>query len=44
MGEDGIHGSGSGHGRGAQGPVSASFLIGIAIEMIMDVLNSAPRE
>lgn len=43
MGEDGIQGSSSGHGRGAQGPLSASFLIGIAIEMIVDVLNFPPE-
>ena len=43
MGEDGIQGSSSSHGRGAQGPLSASFLIGIAIEMIMDVLNFPPE-
>lgn len=43
MGEDGIQGSSSSHGRGAQGPLSASFLIGIAIEMIMGVLNFPPE-
>ena len=43
MEEDGIQGSSSSHGRGAQGFLSVSFLIGIVTEMIANALDFRPE-